>query len=278
MRLANRNEIHLSSSHVRGKISMQAAAHSDKAKSRRSSCTRARSPACRIKAQQTSNTSSHAKQHAEACPPRRNPSPCKSTNRSTFSSHESSRNPAEGFGATGSSRETREWRMRRREECGMGEVDEKEGPRSVTESTIKRHFRSGNSRYLKLRSQISNAENRCWEKVRRWITARRGWLEGRRDGRSEKNCGERWGGKSGEFFLFASCLRATGCPDDGTRIDGAVKKNDDAQNVSLCRGLRKKFDKNEGNSNHKKKINGLLYITCDNTTHRWMLFPLCKFR
>lgn len=32
---------------------------------------------------------------------------------------------------------------------------------SVTEGTIKRYFRRGNSRYLKLRSQISNAENRC---------------------------------------------------------------------------------------------------------------------
>lgn len=30
-----------------------------------------------------------------------------------------------------------------------------------------------------------------------------------------KNCGERWEGKSDEFFLLAFCLRAaTGCPDD----------------------------------------------------------------
>lgn len=42
-------------------------AHSDKAKSRR--YTALVRWLCRIKAQQTSNTSSHAKQHADACPP-----------------------------------------------------------------------------------------------------------------------------------------------------------------------------------------------------------------
>lgn len=143
-------------------------AHSDKAKSRRS--TAYPRPFARL-----SNQSATNEQHELACkttrrgvparPPRRNPSPCKSTNRSTLCSHESSHSRAESGREAQlyrrQSRETREWRMRRVEECGVRGVDEKEGPSSVTESTIKRHFRSGNSRYLKLRSQISNAENRC---------------------------------------------------------------------------------------------------------------------
>lgn len=64
---SNRNEIHLSLSHVRGEISMQAARALGQSKIETEH--RARSLACRIKAQQTSNTSSHAKQHADACPP-----------------------------------------------------------------------------------------------------------------------------------------------------------------------------------------------------------------
>lgn len=108
-------------------------AHSDKAKSRRSTAyvhTRARSPACRIKAQQTSNTSSHAKQHAEACPPRRVVIPHRANRRiDPLWAHTSprirARNPAERFaGSTAGSRgETGEWRTRSREEyaaCGRG--------------------------------------------------------------------------------------------------------------------------------------------------------------
>lgn len=50
--------------------------------------------------------------------------------------------------------------------------------------------------------------------------------------------------KAASFFLFASCLRATGCPDDGTREilvsrRDAARKNVDAKNVSFCWELRK---------------------------------------
>jgi len=123
---SNRNEIHLSSSHVRGKISMQATRIRTK-QNRDGACTRVRSPACRIKAQQTSNTSSHAKQHTEACPPRRNPSPCKSTNRSTLGSRESSHSRAESRREAQlhrwQSRKTREWRKGEKSEGLMGKKD-----------------------------------------------------------------------------------------------------------------------------------------------------------
>ena len=143
-------------------------AHSDKAKSRRStvySC-----PSARL-----SNQSATNEQHELACKttrrgvparsPRRNPSPYKSTNRSTLGSHESSHSRAESRREAQFYRQQlgkkRVWRTRKREDCTAGGVDGEKRPSSVTESTIKRHFRSGNSRYLKLRSQISNAENRC---------------------------------------------------------------------------------------------------------------------
>lgn len=142
-------------------------AHSDKAKSRRS--TVYPRPFARL-----SNQSATNEQHELACKttrrgvparsPRRNPSPCKSTNRSTLASHESSHSRAESRREAQLYRQQlgkREWRTRKRKDCTAGGVDGEKRPSSVTESTIKRHFRSGNSRYLKLRSQISNAENRC---------------------------------------------------------------------------------------------------------------------
>jgi hypothetical protein len=67
------------------------------------------------------------------------------------------------------------------------------------------------------------AERRCRE--RRWCEWRE-WLDERvredGNGRWEKNCGERWGSKSGEFFLLTFCLRATGCRDHGTGRDTRI--------------------------------------------------------
>jgi len=118
---SNRNEIHLSSSHVRGKISMQATRIRTKQNRDEVPCTRARPPACRIKAQQTSNTSSHAKQHAEACPPVRHVVIPHRTNRriDPLWAHTSprirARNPAERLSSTASSWGKREYGERERE-------------------------------------------------------------------------------------------------------------------------------------------------------------------
>lgn len=108
-----------------------------------------------------------------ARPSRRNPSPraeSKSMDRSTLDpctrvlAFRGARNPAERLQLyrrqeTRTSVENARRREVRRKAVTRGK--KRVGtPSSVTEGTIKRHFRPGNSRYLKLRSQISNAENR----------------------------------------------------------------------------------------------------------------------
>jgi len=157
--------------------------HSDKAKSGAEHRDGARA---RVR---LSNRSATNEQHELACKTtrrgvpgrrRRNPSPEQIDRSIHFgaaaeSSHPRAWNSAERLNFTAASRGKPEWRPGKertkaveREGRGRGGGclgaggGRRGGGSCVTEGTIKRHSRRpGNSRYLKLRSQISNAENRC---------------------------------------------------------------------------------------------------------------------
>lgn len=84
-----------------------------------------------------------------------------------------------------------------------------------------------------------------------------GWGGGGRGRRWEKNCGERWGGKSGEFLLLAFCFCVTGCLNEEMgererylyRVVNGVRRNVGAKDLSFCVESFGKIDKNEKSSN-----------------------------
>lgn len=73
--------------------------------------------------------------------------------------------------------------------------------------------------------------------------------------RRVKNCGERWEGKSDEFFLLAFCLRAaTGCPDDydySRRVAGASACVKICCSVESFRGIDKDWKSGDREAQEK---------------------------
>lgn len=108
------------------------------------------------------------------------------------------------------------------------------------------------------------AERRCRKEVAAAVVAATGTEGGcerlRELARGEnrrwvKNCGERWEGKSDEFFLLAFCLRAaTGCPDDydySRRVAGASACVKICCSVESFRGIDKDWKSGDREAQEK---------------------------